>query len=1037
LVIVLAASAWLLAISHRQNLIELLAASAPPQRLVDGRLRGFPYQLITGQTRSHVSATDAHVATMSPLGPVEKVIQAVQRQRSVENLHASGIANLMLDKPDRALVLIAEALSKETGEEELTAAIRASRDVALLNDLSVAAASTSHKSGDLALEAALRLWQMDRAPETAWNRALAIEKTGLHNEALSAWREYLLQDRTSPWAMEAKKHSQRLEAEGVLISAPPSDDEIERLLHADVRIPSGVSPNVYRSYLEERLLPALAKAGQSNDIRGVRILLHDAQTLLRVTQTMRADASLPTAGVDLGSVLIDHPGSARARAMSEAVQLYGRGTAAYRDNDVESALRDFERARAAVGRFSAELTEWIDFYLACCAYYNNAYNACLAQLRPEHDAELLRHDWRALVAKRHWLRGLTFAVQNKRNDSIVEYEASERLFSAMSERDNVAAVASLVAEGREYLGDRDAAARARRVALMLLETVGDPRRRGKILNEAVEAAVNRDLLWSALLLQDATVAEALRSGRFLDAADAFMWRGLIWTRLQETRRAEADFARAAGLVPRLPDANVRKKTAADLTFFHAVSNPHAVDDGALDGAAAFYRGAGNRVRLSQTYRLRAAIAIRRGDLNRGEMLLRQSLTEIRADEERLSDTASKLIYAASASQVAGLAAQEFLKRGDSDRAFSLLDDVRSIRSMETPVPRTRPPYGTAIVVYFIGDEISHAWVVRGDSMRGIRLGCQRRHLRPAIDTLAQRLPEEGIADRQVRDASSSLYEALIAPLSDLLLGARALVLVPDDAIANVPFPMLRNERSGRYLIEDAILTEAPSVSTFVRAAGKASDVILLPLDTAAVVMSNSASGSIPLPELDREVAAVRGIARSVRVIGAAGEDGHAAAIDAFARSALLHFAGHGEFDAASPADSALIVAGENGAAARLTAREIVADSPAAKLVVLAACDSGRSSRNLPSAGIAQWLVAVGVTSVVATVSRVDDAAAADFVGDFYRALKHSPDSASALRSAQIAALRRGDVIGWPAFVHFGASQKFNYNGGSSNEFHHN
>jgi CHAT domain-containing protein len=1029
-------------ISHRKvDVIESMAATAPAERSFEGRLNNFPFRPLDEQMRGRAVRVD-EIADIAPSHAfIAEAIHDAKEKRTVANLHALGVAELIIGNTDAALEAMVNAIAKETGEEELPKAVRASNDIALLNDLSVAATAMSrsgesHEPAAIALEVTQRLWTSRRTAETTWNRALALERAGMNGEALRAWRDYLRLDGTSPWASEATGHVRRLTAETRLVSPPPSNAEIERLLCGDGFITS-LSPNVGRLYIEQSLLPALIDSGTSNDLQTSKRLLGIAERLSKVTADTSADTSLPSVAVDLGRAVTLYPQSGRTRSFLDATRWYVRATNAYRDNDIGNAKRDFLRARLALENVSAALSVWVRFYLACCAYYDNAYDSCLAQLSNPGDGELLRRGWRALVAKRNWLRALALGVQNRRDEAIAELETAQALFVALGERDNVAAVASLLAEEWEYVGDREAAARARRMALTFLPTVGDPLRRGKILNEAVEAAVNKDLLWTALLLQDMTVTEAARSNRLLDSADAFMWRGLIWTRLKNASRARADFDRASALVPRLSDKNVRDKTAADLTFFRAVAQGHGSDPEALQSAAIFYRNAGNRVRLSQNYRLQAMSAIHRGSLDEGEALLRQSLEEIRIDEERLTDTASKLIYTASASEVAAAAVQEFLKRGNPGRAFSLLEDIRNTKSLKAPLPHAALSADTAVVVYFIGDELSYAWVIRSGVSRAVRLDCRRLDLRPHEDVLAERLPVDGVDDKSVDGALSALHDVLIAPLAGFLTDAKTIVLVPDEAIANVPFPALRNRHTGRYLIEEAVITEAPSVSAFWSAEGVSRDPMRLPIDKAAVLMTSPiANGIAPLRELDREIAAVSGMARAVRLIGGAGIEDRASVIEAFANSTLLHFGGHGEFDASSPADSALIIGGDGSTPMRLTAREIVARCPTAKLVVLAACDSGRIGKNIPSAGMAQWLVAVGVTSVIGTVSRVDDAAAADLAIDYYRVLKQSPDSASALRAAQLAALRRGDRIGWPTFVHFGAPRRID-NGGSRNGLHHN
>jgi CHAT domain-containing protein len=1005
--------------------VRSLAAIAFPQRAYEGRLRGVPYS-------PQVPAPSLSAEFYSS---VSMLAEGAKKRPSASNLHALGVAHLLMGKPRRAVEMLGAALLKQTGEFELSQAIRASHDSALLNDFSVAA--IGGEQSQMAIESTHRAWQLTRTAEAAWNRAVALEQIGLKNVTLAAWRDYRTFDPSSQWSSEADKRIGRLEAEIRLDGRPPSNAEVARLFGEK----NGVElvaqwPNPCRAYVEDSLLPALIDAGVSSDGASIRRLFDQATQLAGALRQRGRDASLADAAVELGRALLEQPGSARARSLSAGTDAYLRGKRKYGTNDVEDATAELIRASATLHGAGSPLAEWASFYLVCCAFYDNAYDQCLLQLSSKNDAAILRAGMPALVALRHWLRGLTLSVQNRRGDSLRELERAQELFESLGERDNAASMASLVAEVREYLGDREVAAHIRRSAISLLPMVADPLRRGRILNEAVEAALNRDWLWTALLLQDQVVSESERSG-VRDHIDALIWRGMILSRLAENARSFNDFAQAATLLPHLKNENVREKTAADLAFCKAVASPKTIDDASVAAALAFYRRAGNRVRLSELYRLQAFAAVDRGASDEGEALLRRSLGEIRFGQESLHDPASKLIYGASASQVASFVAQKLLQRGDSGRALALLEEIRDARALKASASASkfRVPAGTAAVFYFIGDETSAVWVLRENDIHHVPLCVQRRDLLPQLAAISEHLSLEGLRNSEVKAAVSALYDELIAPVEQLLRGATVVAVVPDDAIANVPFPALFNRRSRRYLIEDYLIVAAPSIAAYGETQRQAVQPVRLPLREALVLVSNpQMNGIAPLPELNREVAAVRGVANTVRVIGRDGRDGREAIAEAFREAPLIHFGGHGEFDAASPADSALVIGGTaDGLPVRLSAREIVAQSTAAKLIVLSACDSGRMSRNMPAAGIAQWLVASGVTSVVATISPVDDSAATDLVCDYYRRLKQSSDSAAALRSAQLDALKRGDDLGWPAFIHFGAPRQITERGAKDAE----
>ena len=139
------------------------------------------------------------------------VQRSVAARRTAANLHASGVANLLLGKGDVAIDTLREALLSETGQRTVAAAIAESDDVPLLNDLSAAlsnrAIATRRPIPDAveAVRCADRAWRIGRTPEAAWNRAIAIEALNGRARAMTAWHDYLAIDAASPWAAEARK----------------------------------------------------------------------------------------------------------------------------------------------------------------------------------------------------------------------------------------------------------------------------------------------------------------------------------------------------------------------------------------------------------------------------------------------------------------------------------------------------------------------------------------------------------------------------------------------------------------------------------------------------------------------------------------------------------------------------------------------------------------------------------------------------------------------------------------------------------------
>ena len=188
-----------------------------------------------------------------------------------------------------------------------------------------------------------------------------------------------------------------------------------------------------------------------------------------------------------------------------------------------------------------------------------------------------------------------------------------------------------------------------------------------------------------------------------------------------------------------------------------------------------------------------------------------------------------------------------------------------------------------------------------------------------------------------------------------LSGKTSLIIVPDGALWNLPFQALQAS-DGRYLIEDAAVSYAPSVTVLretmrPRAARPAASE-LLAFGNPAVGAGAGAGGGdsseptrgglAPLPETEREVqqlAAIYGPSSRVYV-GAEAREGRLKAEAASYR--VVHLATHGVLDNASPLYSHLVLArpergGQNDGL--LEAWEIMDMQLRADLVVLSACET--------------------------------------------------------------------------------------------------
>jgi CHAT domain-containing protein len=343
-----------------------------------------------------------------------------------------------------------------------------------------------------------------------------------------------------------------------------------------------------------------------------------------------------------------------------------------------------------------------------------------------------------------------------------------------------------------------------------------------------------------------------------------------------------------------------------------------------------------------------------------------------------------------------------------------------------------PDAATALVEYVVGEKSVRLLVAtRGTAqapvVKAYDLGIDRAQVRGLVRDLRERIERRDLA---VRRTARAVHEQLLGPALDQLRGRSRIVLVPDDALWELPFQALVT-RSGRYLIEECALSSVPSLAVLreVRARHREREDgtggTLLALGNPLLggnalppeVMALRSAELVPLPEAEREVKTLgrlygRG-SSTVLVGGEAREDRLKGLAGSFS---VLHLATHGVLDSSAPLRSHVVLtpglASEDGL---LEAEEIMDLSLHADLVVLSACETGRGriAAGEGLIGLSWALFVAGAPTSVVSQWKVDSASTSAFMVALHRHLRASPRvaKAEALRAAARALLAK------PAYRH--------------------
>jgi len=369
--------------------------------------------------------------------------------------------------------------------------------------------------------------------------------------------------------------------------------------------------------------------------------------------------------------------------------------------------------------------------------------------------------------------------------------------------------------------------------------------------------------------------------------------------------------------------------------------------------------------------------------------------------------------------------------GEADRDAQAHDSTRGA-AYPAPAAFDRVQHevvgpGRALLAFFWGDSAVYGWWVTATSVRAVRLG-QSDSLAAVVDFLRGAI-DDPTGTVPWRAAAHHAYEAFLAPLAPDSAGE--VLVVADGPLAYVPIEVLVPVASGQpwgatrtfaYGPSAGVLhalVMAPAVRSWPREMLAVGDPQSSSGPWSSLVGSSPSTGWAPLPYSAAEV-------RQVASLFDTGDAdlliGRAATVDRWrelgpGRYRYLHFAAHAAISDRVAAQSALVLAGS------------VLDLPAirrlqltAELVTLSACETGLGQRIRGEGvlGLPHAFLAAGAHGVVVTLWRVTDRSAADFMGEFYRALRGGLSPASALlavRRAHLAASGPASLpYRWAPFV---------------------
>jgi CHAT domain-containing protein len=1029
-VVLLLATLWVEG-CHREGPASLLTT-----RPGEGRLVGAPCLNVTPPGFQKTPSPPKEPTRGPGLAPDDPTTARISRE--------GAIADLVAGRVDAAIAKLSKAAALKPTE------------ATLWSDLAAAHLQRSTAASDpyelvLALSAANHGVHIHPQLVAAhFNRALAMERLTLRDQAVEEWRLVLTLEQDSGWKNEDQQHLRALESP---VRPPDPSAElatVKRLVaegKADqVRAVVAGSEQSFREDWETKLLAPWVAAESSH-------LEPEAASQWNLVQTV-ANALAATGGDPMPADLVvqverrrrSDPGKLRRllsgfAAYCEGLELRGK----------PGALQRLQVARRILEAEGSPLALWARYWIARCYYDVPSYSQARSLLDPLTEESV---PYPAVRGKALALAALIDGIEGRQTASIMAYRAAVTSFDQIKETPAAAKARGNLAADLGVVGQTQEAWRMLVPILNEPTTYGSPQVRANLYSNGSELAQQQNETEIALWFQEASVSQLQRSGEADGIVSGLCKKAALLAALGQRDAAAADLAAAHRLLEQIGKTAPLPGLKGDVLLAEAQlaagSPKEAIAK--LDAAIPVLRQTSYHYRLGQALILRAGAKQALGENDGAESDLDSAIAEIEAQRETISEPNERISYLDRQRDIFNtMIGFQLERRGKAEAALAFseqakarmlwdwimtgpeseLDSALAQRAV-TPALDLRSlqatlPSNTAMIEYAVLPRKIILWVLRdnGEAPQAVMVDVDEKALGDLVQQLRHALDDR--SSDQVEHFSQRLNDLLIHPLAAHLAPGERLILIPDGPLHMLPFALLRDRETGHYLVQDHALTMAPSARVYAESRRRDREMALLPRRGALVIAApdfdHDIDPSLPALQAGETDAAIAQMIPGSRVLSEG-----AATRRAFLRSAgdygIVHFGGHSVVNTESPLRSQMLFAKSPDDASRgvLQSWEILSQRfPGTRLVVLASCATaaGRVSRTEGVESLAHPFLAAGVPAVVASLWSVGDQGTADFFQRFYRHLAKSADAAGALQAAQIESLTQGKGGGgakiWGAF----------------------
>lgn len=928
------------------------------------RLSGFPYQPL------HVmrSEPDTSVATLSAAADIES---EYNRAATPQNTHDYAVALLLIDKRDRGLQLLNQAVASRPN------------DPAILNDLS-AAQFTAGYVADAAENAAKAIDVDPENTSALFNWAIAIEALENRPAAVRAWKNYLAHDSTSGWAAEAKQHLTDLhsarhvwETDKKTLRPGIDKNALAALVSRyPQRVRTLVQDEILPRWIDERRPEDLALLQDIGDARS-----RNGDPFLRDLAT---EAMSPT------------------NSFADGIRAFRDARTLSRDRKLAEAQPMFERSEALLRNARSPFAIVAALYLASNENYQGKGDSAYARAAA---VEAQCADYPSLGAETWWIRGLIHGTRSEYAESLDAQRKGLDLARRGGETEHVFSLTSLIATTLDELGDTEGADKARLEALREMNEAGAPLQRRYVANaEAGRSALQRHHPHVALAFIDTQDDLAHEAKDPLLLSESATARAVALRDLNHPTPALESLQTAQSIAANVETPALRDRSLAETEYVKAsIQRDRAPNDAlaCLTSATRRWQSSGWPYHAASAHLVLGDIRLSLGDRRAAEEEYRTGIAAMEQERRKVGEPSLRISYFEKAENLFERLIQLLVDQRRFDDAFTvaerrraraLLDAsgvVTERRLFDRETIQRSLQDNEVVIEYQLLPTTVVIWCIT-------RAGTTALASPTSIEQLAASITREHMAIVRgdytaMQRENTWLYDRLIAPVSTYIRGKSSAIIVPDGVLYQLPYASLL-DANGHFLAESIAVIISPSASLH------ASSPPAWAAPTRVLAVAQPAPADFPA--LGRAAAELREVATlypSATTFAGATVNPR----DFLRRSAdadIIIFIGH------AAGDALVFESATKDHPSLLSAREIAQSRlPKRPLVVLAGCETG-SGRLRALEGVDSLAVSfltAGARGVVATLADIDDRASSPMFTSFYRALQSGATPQQALRNAQM------------------------------------